>query len=373
MSANQTMTGELPSEPVAARRLKTTRVPDDAHAHVYDGWNRRLAGYVDATVLPHADDDSQTGDRGKSGSGLEQRPAGVVRDVGGVAVHAGGAGGSGGLQSWGAWMAAQHAANLRFLRGLGGGSFRASGGVGTLATAGAAALSGARSSLSAGWSSAAGLAGLFGNAVFSVIRGPLSSEGRRFAEISNTSAYRAAGRGFGLLGLDIVPDPARTAQVMRFVYLARVKSPVFQVKLWIHNKLARIAGYREVTADELLFQLENNATFLQGGAGNVNNLYLRYGDAGEEIARRYFGGKQFVFGGVDTNTYLARITADHELLHLGQWMRNAGARSFAHEVIPAFVGSPSIFVPPTVGALYLGWRFAVVGGATARAWKNALE
>jgi len=281
--------------------------------------------------------------------------------------------GAGVFNRAGAWMAAQHAANLRFLRGLGGGSFRASGGVGTLATAGAAALSGARSSLSAGWSSAAGLAGLFGNAVFSVIRGPLSSEGRRFAEISNTSAYRAAGRGFGLLGLDIVPDPARTAQVMRFVYLARVKSPVFQVKLWIHNKLARIAGYREVTADELLFQLENNATFLQGGAGNVNNLYLRYGDAGEEIARRYFGGKQFVFGGVDTNTYLARITADHELLHLGQWMRNAGARSFAHEVIPAFVGSPSIFVPPTVGALYLGWRFAVVGGATARAWKNALE
>jgi hypothetical protein len=191
MSANQTMTGELPSEPVAARRLKTTRVPDDAHAHVYDGWNRRLAGYVDATVLPHADDDSQTGDRGKSGSGLEQRPAGVVRDVGGVAVHAGGAGGSGGLQSWGAWMAAQHAANLRFLRGLGGGSFRASGGVGTLATAGAAALSGARSSLSAGWSSAAGLAGLFGNAVFSVSRNPQVQDLLDSGAIHEVTDYRA--------------------------------------------------------------------------------------------------------------------------------------------------------------------------------------
>jgi hypothetical protein len=99
--------------------------------------------------------------------------------------------GAGVFNRAGAWMAAQHAANLRFLRGLGGGSFRASGGVGTLATPAAASLSGIGGSFGAGWSSVAGLGGLFGNAVFSMSRNPQVQDLLEGGAIRPTSKYRA--------------------------------------------------------------------------------------------------------------------------------------------------------------------------------------
>jgi hypothetical protein len=70
-------------------------------------------------------------------------------------------------------------------------------------------------------------------------------------------------------------------------------------------------------------------------------------------------GSGFIVGGSTNGGYFASEVADHELLHIGQFLRNPGISTtlptgLIHEVIPGFVGSPGIYIGGTtiVGGIY---------------------
>jgi len=61
-----------------------------------------------------------------------------------------------------------------------------------------------------------------------------------------------------------------------------------------------------------------------------------------------------VLRGPTGSGYFAREALQHELLHVAQYLRNPAIRDVGpvrwfHELAPAYVGSPTIYIPPTVG------------------------
>src|SRR5205814_123797 len=56
--------------------------------------------------------------------------------------------------------------------------------------------------------------------------------------------------GFGAIGFNRIPT-GPVSQALRGFYLREVESMMFRAKLWVHNRLANIAGGRSVSAGEI--------------------------------------------------------------------------------------------------------------------------
>jgi RHS repeat-associated protein len=146
---------------------------------------------------------------------------------------------------------------------------------------------------------------------------------------------------FGVIGLDRLPTGALSSELSS-LYLQRASSQVFQSKLLVHNKLAGFVGGRPVTADEIMAALANT----------------EFREAGLLSSSVRQSGNGFLIGGSTRGGYFASEVADHELLHIGQFLRTPEISSafpggLVHEVIPSFVGSPGI---------YFGGTTLIVGG-----------
>lgn len=150
---------------------------------------------------------------------------------------------------------------------------------------------------------------------------------------------RGPNSGFGVIGLDRIPT-GPTSSAVEALYLQRASSPAFRAKLWVSNQLARLVGGRAVSANEITEALANTE-FRQAGLLSSS-------------ARQ--SGSGYLIGGSTRGGYFAREVADHELLHMGQFLRNPtittrGLVGLMHEVAPAFVGSPAIYTGGTMGIL----------------------
>jgi len=141
------------------------------------------------------------------------------------------------------------------------------------------------------------------------------------------------GAGFGLIGLDELPT-GRESEVLKELYLREANSTLFRVKLAAHNLATAIVGGRAVTKTEIVTQLSKNTEFRLTDTILKSNINKVNGN--------------FVIGGVESTNYLARTTTHHEMLHMGQYLRNpkiktTGFWKYAHEVAPAYIGTPEIF------------------------------
>ena len=137
--------------------------------------------------------------------------------------------------------------------------------------------------------------------------------------------------------------PVRGSSELEALYLQRASSPVFQAKLEVSNQAAGLVGGRVVSASEITEALANTE-FRQAGllSSSVNQ-----------------SGSGFIINGSARGGYFAGEVADHELLHIGQFIRNPSISQgfpvgLVHEVVPSFVGSPVI---------YVGGTTVIVGGA----------
>jgi RHS repeat-associated protein len=153
--------------------------------------------------------------------------------------------------------------------------------------------------------------------------------------------------GFGIAGSARglergVPSPA----VGEF-YESVASSSSFKLKLGIAN---RVSKGNAVGVDNILNQLGSNTKFREvSGLGLSRIDPLRNG---QFAIRGRVGG------------HLARETAEHELLHLAQFLRDQGlasrARTFTwaqrqpFEVVPALVGSPTFVFGSVGGGLAIG-------------------
>ena len=146
--------------------------------------------------------------------------------------------------------------------------------------------------------------------------------------------------GAGILGLDTVPT-GPISSGLESLYLQRASSSVFQAKLWASNQLARVVGGETISATEITEALANT----------------EFREAGLLSSSVRQSGSGFLVGGSTNGGYFASEVADHELLHIAQYLRNPGISTgfpmgIVHEVVPAFVGSPGIYIGGTtvVGA-----------------------
>jgi hypothetical protein len=101
-------------------------------------------------------------------------------------------------------------------------------------------------------------------------------------------------------------------------------------------------GGRKVTSSEIIENLANRTIFRKALFGTVHPK-----------------ASGFLVGGSSRGGYFARISAHHEMLHIGQYLRkpnisSTGLTGLAHEIIPSFLGTPEIYIPATAaGLLYL--------------------
>jgi len=152
----------------------------------------------------------------------------------------------------------------------------------------------------------------------------------------------AEGGGFGAIGLNKLPNGPVSGE-LEALYLQRASSPVFQAKLWAHNQLAGLLGARSVSAAEITDALANTE--------------FREASLFRSTVNQTSDG--FIIGGTTRGGYFAGEIADHELLHIGQFLRTPGINTgidgmLMHEPIPAFLGSPVV---------YGGGTAAIFGGA----------
>jgi hypothetical protein len=193
-----------------------------------------------------------------------------------------------------------------------------------------------------------------GTAALSELASPFVSAALRPAawEASGATVELASiSPGAGILGLDTVPTGPVSAE-LEALYLQRASSSVFQAKLWTSNQLAGIAGWPSVSAAEITEALASTE--------------FREASLLTSSVRQTQGG--FLVGGSTNGGYFATEVADHELLHIGQYLRNPGINTgfptgLAHEIVPAFVGSPGIYIGGTtlIGGGFYG-VYKLTGG-----------
>ena len=124
--------------------------------------------------------------------------------------------------------------------------------------------------------------------------------------LDNVDDFAPSG-GFGVNGqigsLPKGPDSA----VLRELYLDQVNSTTFGVKLGVHNTIKKVSTFgrsKWVTRSDVESVLMNNTQF-RVGASTVNKV-----DNG------------FVVGGRESLGYFNRATSHHEMMHIGQYIRN---------------------------------------------------
>jgi len=120
---------------------------------------------------------------------------------------------------------------------------------------------------------------------------------------------------------------------------------MFAAKLGIHNTIKKLTTFgrsRWVKPSDVDQVLRTKTSFR----------------IGQSSVHRTADG--FVVGGRESTRYLNRTVSHHEMMHIGQYIRNPGINDtrsligFVHEAIPAYIGTPE---------LYIGGTAAIVGGA----------
>ena len=118
------------------------------------------------------------------------------------------------------------------------------------------------------------------------------------------------------------------------------------MKLGIHNTIKKITTFgrsKWVTRIDIESVLRNKTQF-RVGASTIHRL-----DDG------------FVIGGRESLGYFNRATSHHEMMHIGQYIRNPNIIDtrpigYIHEVIPSYVGTPELYGSGTIvigGAVYI--------------------
>ena len=151
--------------------------------------------------------------------------------------------------------------------------------------------------------------------------------------------------GFGVNGqIGSLPTGAESS-ILKGLYLDQVNSNMFGVKLGIHNTIKKVTTLGQskwVSRSDIRGALETQTSF-RVGASTVHHV-----------------GDGFVVGGRESLGYLNRTVSHHEMMHIGQYIRNPNlidTRPFGyiHEVIPSYVGTPEIYGGGTIiigGGLY---------------------
>ncbi|XZE42758.1 RHS repeat domain-containing protein [Pirellulaceae bacterium SH467] len=137
-------------------------------------------------------------------------------------------------------------------------------------------------------------------------------------------------KGGGKIGS--IPTGPESA-VVRQLYLEQVNSRTFAYKLKLHNaikKLQTLGRSENVTVAQVECELLANTEF-RIGASSLHKI-----------------GDGYIVGGRESLGYFNRSTSHHEMLHIGQYIRNPNlidTRPFGyvHEIVPSFVGTPELY------------------------------
>jgi hypothetical protein len=153
----------------------------------------------------------------------------------------------------------------------------------------------------------------------------------------------AARGGFGFLGIfrgggKVASGPK--SNTLRQLYLQEVSFSPFKWKLRLHNILVKagtLGRSKWVSVEDIRLAITKSAEFRL----DKSTVHLR--------------GRRYIFGGRESSRYLNRTVTHHELLYVGQYLRNPGIRDggiigIAHEVAPAFIGTPE-YLFGAIGAL----------------------
>jgi len=151
--------------------------------------------------------------------------------------------------------------------------------------------------------------------------------------------------GFGVNGrIGSLPTGAESS-ILKGLYLDQVNSRMFAAKLGIHNTIKKFTSFCQskwVSRADIRNVLETRTSF-RVGASTLHRV-----------------GDGFLVGGRESLGYLNRATSHHEMMHIGQYIRNPhviDTRPFGyiHEVIPSFIGTPELYGGGTIiigGGLY---------------------
>jgi hypothetical protein len=131
------------------------------------------------------------------------------------------------------------------------------------------------------------------------------------------------------------------------LYRGEVESVGFIMKLSIHNSLAWLGSLGRlpwITRSQIRAAIIWDVDYFRVGQSTVHRIF------------RFRGPHEYLFGGKESLGlgYFNRSIAQHELLHVGQYIRNPqiidyGWVGIFHEIIPSFVGTPLIYGIPTAG------------------------
>lgn len=133
----------------------------------------------------------------------------------------------------------------------------------------------------------------------------------------------------------------RTRGVRNF-YIKQAQSRIFRNKLSIHNTLNKLRHRRAISHEEIVQNLRTKTDFKF-----TNSFFKSSIDALEN-------GKFLIRHSKEKHIF-SRSTSHHELLHMSQFLRDTSLASRSmkmnivqrqfYEIVPAFIGSPEIFVP----------------------------
>jgi len=178
--------------------------------------------------------------------------------------------------------------------------------------------------------------------------------GLRAGESAADVGRGASRGGFGVSGLLSKLEKGVPDKTIQEFYEAAASSPLFKKKLSLANVLS---GGRKISVDDILLTLQRNAKFRR--IDRLRNARVDVFEDGTFVFRH----------SADTGVF-SRATAHHELLHVAQFLRDPSlaqrARGLSrigrlpYEPVPAFIGSPEIYGPPTLvvsaGGIYFIWE-----------------
>lgn len=170
---------------------------------------------------------------------------------------------------------------------------------------------------------------------------------------ADNAIERDVPRGFRAVGINAlafkIANHAVQSRCSREICILRANSIAFRNKLFLHNLICAIR-FRWVTHAELVGILKDR--------GRVSIRHVKW--AMSSIHRVQNGYLLAV--GERPNCYPQAEFVDHELLHLGQYLRNERINdknflALRHEIIPLFLGNLCISIPLliAIGAIWW-WR-----------------
>ena len=182
-----------------------------------------------------------------------------------------------------------------------------------------------------------GLIRLSGSAAFG---GLLQGGGAKLAELGDT--YRGGFSANGTIGS--LPT-GENSEILKNIYLTQVNSKIFKIKLGIHNSIKKgvtLGRSKWVEHTEIMNALEHSTQF-KVGASTIHKV-----------------SNGFIVGGNESLGYLNKTISHHEMLHIGQYIRNPNIIDtrpigYIHEIIPSFIGTPEIYGAATASMGFAIW------------------